>query len=239
MTFRGIPLAPGRAGGETHLVDDPLDWGGLPDSEVVIVLPAVWWPAPAEDLVGVRAVVLEGSPLVGGTPPGMPVIAGFDRDLFREGERMEVDGDRGELTLQGISEHPVVTAFLRRDDGKILLLRRSGRVGSFQGRWAAVSGFLEDPTPIAQAYREISEETGIGRNELSLEVEGRTVYARSGQEVYIVHPFLFRVGTTDVRIDWEHTAFEWVDPSEIRSRATVPKLDRAWDAVGAGSAPKG
>ena len=151
---------------------------------------------------------------------------------------MEVDGDRGELTLEGVTEHPVVTAFLRRDDGKILLLRRSGRVGSFQGRWAAVSGFLEDPTPIDQAYREISEETGIGRNELSLEVEGTTVYARSGQEVYVVHPFLFRVGTTDVRIDWEHTAFEWVDPSEIRSRLTVPKLDRAWDAVGAGSAPK-
>ena len=118
MTFRGIPLAPGRAGGETHLVDDPLHWGGRPNSDVAIVLPAVWWPASTEDLLDVRAVVLEGSPYVRGDPPGMPVVAGFDRDLFREGERMEVDGDRGELTLEGVTEQPVVTAFLRRATGR-------------------------------------------------------------------------------------------------------------------------
>ena len=64
------------------------------------------------------------------------------------------------------------------------------------------------------------------------------MYARSGQEVYVVHPFLFRVSSADVRLDWEHTEFEWVDSSEIRSRPTVPKLDRAWDAVTAGSVPK-
>jgi 8-oxo-dGTP pyrophosphatase MutT (NUDIX family) len=222
----------------THLVDDPLDWRGPSGAGVVIVLPAVWWPAPAEDLLDVRGVVLEGSPYVEGAPPGMPVVAGFDRDLFREGERMEVDGDRGELVLAGVTEHPVVTAFLRRDDGRVLLLRRSERVGSFQGRWAGVSGFLEDPTPIAQAYREIAEETGIRGSELSLEVEGAPVYARSGQEVYVVHPFLFRVGSAEVRLDWEHTDFDWVDPSEIRSRQTVPKLDRAWDAVASGPVPK-
>ena len=50
----------------------------------------------------------------------------------------------------------VVTAFLRRDD-KLLLLRRSAAVGSYRGRWSAVSGYLEDPTPQAQARRETLE----------------------------------------------------------------------------------
>jgi len=53
----------------------------------------------------------------------------------------------------------VVTAFLQYA-GRILLVQRSGRVGSYQGRWSAISGYLEDATPLAQACREIREETG-------------------------------------------------------------------------------
>lgn len=41
----------------------------------------------------------------------------------------------------------VITAFLRHE-GKILLLQRSSEVGSYQGSWAAVSGHLENDTPL-------------------------------------------------------------------------------------------
>ena len=164
-------------------------------------------------------------------PPGIPAVSEVDEDLLREGERVAVDGGAGTLELEGVREIPVVTAFLERPDGRILLLRRSERVGSFQGRWAAVSGYFEDPTPVAQAVREIREETGIGEASLRLVAAGAPVLSRDSDRVYVVHPFRFRVDSTEVRLDWEHTEFEWVEPREIAVRPTVPKLALAWQRV--------
>ena len=60
----------------------------------------------------------------------------------------------------------VVTSFIRHR-GKILVLRRSEKVGTYKGKWAGVSGYLEDPTPLAQALREINEETGLTGSEVT------------------------------------------------------------------------
>lgn len=120
----------------------------------------------------------------------------------------------------------VVTAFLRHQ-GKILLLKRSDRVRTYRGRWAAVSGSLEEPTPLAQALREIREETGLGEADLCL------VAAAPCQEVvdaelatrWLIHPFLFEVnGSPGVRLDWEHEECRWVEPTELAHHRTVPAL---------------
>lgn len=146
---------------------------------------------------------------------------------------MTVDGTVGEVRIEGVVERPVVTAFLETADREILLLRRSERVGSFPGRWAAVSGYLEDPTPLEQALREIREETGLHGPAVTLLRQGAVVAAREGTVVYLVHPFLFRAQRRHVRLDWEHTEAEWVDPAEILRRSTVPKLAQAWESVAA------
>ena len=135
------------------------------------------------------------------------------------------------MTISGVEEVRVVTAFLERDDGRILLLKRSPRVGSFQGAWAGVSGFLEDPTPLDQAYREVREEVGLARDALELRSTGAPVLARDGFRIFVVHPFRFRVYDPEIRLDWEHVRAEWVDPSEIRRRPTVPKLERVWESL--------
>ena len=70
-----------------------------------------------------------------------------------------------------MQEAKVVTCFLlRRLPGgdEVLLLRRSQHVGTYRGRWAAVSGYLEEADPLAQAYREMEEEAGLMREEVSL-----------------------------------------------------------------------
>ena len=60
---------------------------------------------------------------------------------------------------------------------------------------------------------------------------GRLVYARDGGTIYTVHPFRFCALRTEVRLDWEHTEAEWVDPTAIDESPTVPNLDRAWRSV--------
>lgn len=120
----------------------------------------------------------------------------------------------------------VVTAFLRHE-GRILLLQRSDRVGSYRGRWAAVSGYLEEPTAFAQALREIEEETGIPPCAVALVAEGQPIAVDddSLRRRWVVHPFLFDlVSPRPVRLDWEHSAFRWVHPRELARLPTVPRL---------------
>lgn len=156
------------------------------------------------------------------------MVGGCDGDLFESGDSVRIDGGSGLVEISGVTEHPVVTSILVRPDGRILLLKRSERVGSFRGRWAGVSGFLEESDPRRQALKEIREETGIPPSALTPLAEGAPVYSRDGPHLFVVHPFAYLVGSDQVRIDWEHTEFEWVDPGEIGRRPTVPKLDRVW-----------
>jgi 8-oxo-dGTP pyrophosphatase MutT (NUDIX family) len=135
--------------------------------------------------------------------------------------------DTGDLTRK-----PVVTAFLMRR-GKILILRRSTAVGSYRERWSAVSGHLEEPTPLAQALREIREETGLREDQLRLVRRGTPLEVPAPElaTLWIVHPFLFEVKNCsenrEIRLDWENTEMEWVTPEELGNYPTVPRLTEA------------
>lgn len=211
----------------------------MPAPDAVVVIAAAAWEATAVGGPTPAAYVLDRPPSSSARPLPVPSVAGLGAELFRDGEFVEVDGTRGSVRIEGVEEIGVVTAFLATEDGRILLLRRSDRVGSFRGRWAGVSGYLEDPTPLDQALREVREEVGYDRNELELLGEGDLVLARDRDRIYVVHPFLFRVRREDVRLDWEHTESAWVAPQEIGRRDTVPELDRAWAAVASGLRRKG
>ncbi len=132
----------------------------------------------------------------------------------------------------------VVTCLLMRFDEsvpRLLLVRRSSRVGSYHGRWAGVSGFVEpEVTPEEQAYTEILEETGLQREQVRMLKRGVVVEhidADLGRHFYI-HPFLFEVLTPNaIRIDWEATEMHWVAPAQLRNYETVPKLPEVYESA--------
>lgn len=129
---------------------------------------------------------------------------------------------------------PVVTCFLMRyenNEPRILIVRRSQRVGSYHARWAGISGFIEQGvTPEEQAYTEIREETGLQRDQVRMLRRGAVVEyedASIGRHWYI-HPFLFEVLTPGaIKLDWEATGMRWIAPSELQNYETVPRL---WEA---------
>ncbi len=138
--------------------------------------------------------------------------------------------DEKKTSLVQIKE--VVTCFLESDN-KILLLRRSGRVGTYQGQWAGVSGYIET-TPDEQAYIEIKEETGLERKDVKLVHKGKPleVLDVKVKTKWIVHPFLFQVKNPDkIKLDWEQQESKWIDPGEFDNYITVPKLKEALAAV--------
>jgi len=131
-----------------------------------------------------------------------------------------------------LPEKHVVTCFLE-SDGQILLLRRSQRVGSYQGRWAGVSGYVET-TPDEQALTEISEETGLQPDDLQLLKKGEilTVEDKKLNIRWLVHPYLFHINDrSKIRTDWEHLEIRWIAPEEIGDFATVPRLKETLDSV--------
>jgi 8-oxo-dGTP pyrophosphatase MutT (NUDIX family) len=120
-------------------------------------------------------------------------------------------------------------------NGLIMVLRRSERVGTYRGKWAGVSGYIEKGvTPGRQAWTEIKEETGLDREDAELVQEGvplEVVDAELARK-WIVHPFRFRVLTPEkIRIDWEHTKAKWIAPEDISRHETVPGLLEAWQRV--------
>ncbi len=48
---------------------------------------------------------------------------------------------------------------------------------------------------------------------------------------WVVHPFLFGSNTDQIRIDWEHDEYRWINPKEIKNYETVPRLGDAFDRV--------
>jgi len=125
----------------------------------------------------------------------------------------------------------VVTCILQRTDEqapRILIVRRSQRVGSYHGHWAGISGFVEpNVSPEEQAFTEIREETALQRDQVHLLRRGSVVEhidEQLGRHFYI-HPFLFSVMVPDaIQIDWEALEMRWIHPEELSQYQTVPKL---------------
>ena len=108
-----------------------------------------------------------------------------------------------------------------------MLVRRSDRVGTYQGRWSAISGYLEDDMPLQQAHREIREETGLSEDQLKLAATGQPLEIQAPEldRIWVVHPFLFDIHDPQhIRLDWENLESNWVTPGDIANYPTVPRL---------------
>lgn len=132
----------------------------------------------------------------------------------------------------------VVTCFLLRTDGsgdRVLLVRRSERVRTYRGAWAAISGYLEaGVTPLDQAYTELREEASLDQADVALLRQGEplSVTDTGAGLNWVVHPFLFRLLAPEkIVTDWEATDSQWVAPAEIGHLPTVPRLAEALASV--------
>jgi ADP-ribose pyrophosphatase YjhB (NUDIX family) len=135
--------------------------------------------------------------------------------------------------LVELVERAVVACFLRYGD-KICLLKRSQAVGSARGRWHCVSGFVEPGIgPLEQALAEIGEETGLQGRAIRLAAAPAPIRVERPTQgwVWIIYPFLFDTASPDLRLDWEHDAYRWIEPSELDATDCVPWLSLVWSAL--------
>ena len=101
-------------------------------------------------------------------------------------------------------------------------------VKTYKGLWGGVAGYIEEnEKPYETALKEIREEVGIEKKNVSLIAQGGPIEFTdldNGRKYdWVIHSFLFKVKDVGkLKIDWEHSEYKWIDPSEIENFDTVP-----------------
>jgi len=126
------------------------------------------------------------------------------------------------------ANHVVAVAVVLIDHGRLLALRRSAHREAGAGLWEAFSGRV-DPgeEPLAAAYREALEETGI---EVEIDPRPVTSYAatRAGEPmIVIVYRAVAKSVSAKVILSDEHDAFAWLTPDEFAERSQIGPLVQA------------
>lgn len=116
-----------------------------------------------------------------------------------------------------------VKGIIRRNDGKILILKRSDKDDHKPGVWETVGGGMDkEESPQKALSREISEETGL------------TVSVSSPFNVFTFRKDTgeFKVGITflcdylggEVVLSDEHSEYAWIEPKEFSEMESVSSL---------------
>lgn len=145
---------------------------------------------------------------------------------------MEVRETMSASNNELIAPTAVVTCFIIKrsvsGSDSVLLVRRSDRVRTYRGHWAAISGYLEaGATPLEQAHEELREELGLSEQDVELVRIGEPLTFRDSDLgiTWTVHPFLFRLHEdSEIHTDWEASASRWMTPEEMATLPTVPNL---------------
>ena len=122
----------------------------------------------------------------------------------------------------------IVTSIIKHQE-KILLLKRSDKVKTMKNVWSGVSGVIEndDESPLSRAKIEIFEEVGLMEKKIELLKSNEQIKIDSPQyknHIWCIFPFLFKVETPEIKLNWENSEFVWIEPNDIVSYKTVPAL---------------
>ena len=119
-----------------------------------------------------------------------------------------------------------VVCFFLEHGGRLVFLTRRDRVGTYRGKWATVSGYLEKP-PDEQALTELKEEVSLSKQDVRLVRRGEVLKIEDrelGIE-WLIYPYLFSLEELGkVKTDWEHSEFKWISLEDIADCDTVPGL---------------
>ena len=123
----------------------------------------------------------------------------------------------------------IVTSFIR-DNGKLLILKRSDKVKTMKGLWAGISGIIENnEEPLSRAKIEIFEEVGIPEEQITLIKSTEEMRVNSPQyknHEWEIFPFLFESSNPEIKLNWENSDFKWIDVGELEKYETVPSLQQ-------------
>ncbi|MEK0319558.1 MAG: NUDIX domain-containing protein [Nitrosopumilus sp.] len=123
----------------------------------------------------------------------------------------------------------IVTSFIK-NNGKLLILKRSDKVKSMKGLWAGISGIIEkNEVPLKRARIEIFEEVGITEDMIKLVRSAEEMRVNSPQyenHEWEIFPFLFEAENPIIKLNWENSEYKWINMEDLKNYNTVPSLQK-------------
>ena len=123
----------------------------------------------------------------------------------------------------------VVTAYIF-NERKLLILKRSEKVGHYKLMWDTVSGYLDEVRdPISKALEEVNEELGIESSSIEKASKGKEFSLSDEKEgvKWVIAPILVVLSKkpTKIKLNFENTEYKWIDPKSLPDYNTVPGLE--------------
>ncbi len=116
-----------------------------------------------------------------------------------------------------------VKGIIEKEDGTILVVKRSSTDDHKPNEWETVGGGMdEEGTPQDALIREILEETG-----LVVEVKAPFnvfTFKKDTGEYKVGITFICRYVSGEVVLSTEHSEYRWIQPEEFRQLDSVPSL---------------
>ncbi len=134
----------------------------------------------------------------------------------------------GRIDYTHSSAAPILICFVFYTD-KLLLLQRSQEVHAYRGLWSVVAGFIDDErqTLSEKVFEELIEELGVDSTliqSLSFAEPYQYTDADLGK-TWIRYPIrVYLKHEPAITLDWEHTEYRWVVPTELSLFQTAPGL---------------
>lgn len=152
----------------------------------------------------------------------------FENVLCEFSEKLPKFSD-GRIDYSISDKAPVLTCFVKFEN-KILLLKRSDKVRAYQGLWNSVAGYLDEFRPLEEkALEELREELGITADIIKQTKLGQPyeLIDDKAKKIWVIFPVLVELNKEpDIKLDWEHTDYKWIDPVDLKSFDIVPDLDK-------------
>lgn len=139
--------------------------------------------------------------------------------------------DDGRVNYKDSATAPVITVFVEYEN-KLLLLKRSNKVGTYKGKWGTVAGYLDEIKPVEEKVREeLEEEIGVTDIESIKFGEFYKVEDYDIKRTWFVQPVLVKLKSSDIKLDWEHTEFKWINKEEMKDYDLVFGLLKTLEKV--------
>lgn len=140
----------------------------------------------------------------------------------------------GRIDYSNASRAMVVNIFVQYQD-TILLLKRSDKVRAYQGLWNSIGGYLDEVCPLYEkVLEELREELGISDQLIQNHkvAEPYEVFDKKINIQWIIYPVLVILHTKpEIKLDWEHTEYIWLQPTEMQQYQRVPGIEAVWQCL--------
>jgi 8-oxo-dGTP pyrophosphatase MutT (NUDIX family) len=124
----------------------------------------------------------------------------------------------------------VITVFVEFEE-KILLMKRSRKVGTYKGKWMAISGYYDSINSMEEKIlEELTEETGITTTNIKsiTYYNSYTIRDVHLRKEWIIYDAVIRLKQLpQISINWEHTEYVWINPKKSLSMDIVPTLSKS------------